>query len=90
MASDPNGFIRINALQLGLQRSPLFVAEAVTLQDARRLNPGQVEPSGSIRFRLKARFGAQVPLLDQQQLQALGATGMAHRLSVVQQLGVLP
>ena len=90
VASDPNGFIRINALQLGLQRSPLFVADAVALQDARRLNPGQAEPSGSIRFRLKARFGDQVPLLNEQQLQALGAAGMAHRLRVVQKLRVLP
>jgi type IV pilus assembly protein PilN len=90
VASDPNGFIRINALQLGLQRSPLFLADAVALQDARRLNPGQAEPSGSIRFRLKARFGKQVPLLDEQQLQALGAAGMAHRLRVVQKLRVLP
>ena len=51
---------------------------------------GQAEPSSSIRFRLEAQFGSRIPLLDGAQLQALQAQGMAYRLAVIEQLGVLP
>ena len=49
-----------------------------------------VLPSSSIRFRLEAQFGSRIPLLDGAQLQALQAQGMAYRLAVIEQLGVLP
>jgi len=89
-ASDPNGFVRINGLQLGLQQSPLFVPSSIQVQEAKRRDAGQTEPSSSIRFRLEAQFGEKVPLLDGAQLQALQAQGMAYRLGVIEQLGVLP
>lgn len=90
VAADPNGFIRINALQLGLQRSPLFVPTSVQLRKAERQRAGSDNVAGTIRFDLEARFRDTVPLLAASQLQQLGAAGMAHRLEVVQQLGVLP
>ncbi len=89
-ATDPNGFVRINGLQLGLQQSPLFVPSSIQVQEAKRRDAGQAEPSSSIRFRLEAQFGSKVPLLDGAQLQALQAQGMAYRLAVIEQLGVLP
>ena len=89
-ATDPNGFVRINGLQLGLQQSPLFVPSSIQVQEAKRRDAGQAEPSSSIRFRLEAQFGSRIPLLDGAQLQALQAQGMAYRLAVIEQLGVLP
>ena len=89
-ASDPDGFVRINGLQLGLQQSPLFVPSSVQVQEAKRRDAGQAVPSSSIRFRLEAQFGDKVPLLDGPQLQQLQAQGMAYRLAVIEQLGVLP
>ena len=90
VAADPDGFIRINALQLGLQRSPLLLPGSVQLRKAERQSAGNDTPASTIRFDLEARFRDTVPLLDAEQLQQLGAAGMAHRLEVVQNLGVLP
>lgn len=90
LAADPDGFIRINALQLGLQRSPLLLPGSVQLRKAERQSAGNDNPASTIRFDLEARFRDTVPLLDAEQLQQLGAAGMAHRLEVVQNLGVLP
>ena len=90
LATDPDGFIRINALQLGLQRSPLLLPGSVQLRKAERQSAGNDNPASTIRFDLEARFRDTVPLLDAEQLQQLGAAGMAHRLEVVQNLGVLP
>lgn len=90
VAADPDGFIRINALQLGLQRSPLLLPGSVQLRKAERQSAGNDNPASTIRFDLEARFRDTVPLLDAEQLQQLGAAGMAHRLEVVQNLGVLP
>ena len=90
VAADPDGFIRINALQLGLQRSPLLLPSSVQLRKAERQSAGNDNPASTIRFDLEARFRDTVPLLDAEKLQQLGAAGMAHRLEVVQSLGVLP
>ena len=35
-ATDPNGFVRINGLQLGLQQSLLFVPSSIQVQEAKR------------------------------------------------------
>ena len=90
VAADPDGFIRINALQLGLQRSPLLLPGSVQLRKAERQSAANDNSASTIRFDLEARFRDTVPLLDAEQLQQLGAAGMAHRLEVVQNLGVLP
>ena len=58
-ATGPNGFVRINGLQLGLQQSPLFVPSSVQVQEAKRRDAGQAEPSSSIRFRLKRSSAAR-------------------------------
>lgn len=89
-AFDPNGFVRINGLQLGLQQSPLFVPSSIELLQAERQGAQEGSPSSIIEFELNAQFGEKVPLLDRAQLQALQAQGMAYRLSVMEQLGVLP
>ena len=39
-ATDPNGFVRINGLQLGLQQSPLFVPSSIQVQEAKRRDAG--------------------------------------------------
>ena len=64
LAADPDGFIRINALQLGLQRSPLLLPGSVQLRKAERQSAGNDNPASTIRFDLEARFRNTVPLLD--------------------------
>jgi Tfp pilus assembly protein PilN len=84
ISRDPNGFIRLNGLQLGLQASPLFVASDVVLQQARRK-----DRSAEINFRLNSPFRSSQPLLSTAQLRQLGAEGMVHRREVLQRLGLL-
>jgi type IV pilus assembly protein PilN len=98
-ATDPQAFARINALQLGLQASPLFQPQGVLLVKASR----DEAPSGSgtgtgagvtwrqpVVFELTAAFADRPALLDGHQLRALGADGMAQRLQLLQRAGVLP
>ena len=98
-ATDPQAFARINALQLGLQGSPLFQPEGVQLVKANReegpsgARPGAgAGPSGRqpVVFELTAAFADRPALLDGDQLRALGADGMAKRLLLLQRAGVLP
>ena len=83
-AVDPNGFIRLNGLQLGLQASVLFDPKGVVLQQAQR-----EEQSPVIRFRLAAAFAKGKPPLSDKQLKDLGADGMARRLALLRQGGLL-
>jgi len=83
-AADPNGFIRLNGLQLGLQASLLFDPKGVVLQQAQR-----EEHSPLIRFRLAAAFAKGKQPLSEQQLKDLGAVGMARRLALLRQGGLL-
>ncbi|MEN9878841.1 MAG: hypothetical protein RLZZ158_1880 [Cyanobacteriota bacterium] len=84
IAADPNGFIRLNGLQLGLQASLLFDPKGVVLQQAQR-----EEHSPLIRFRLAAAFAKGKPPLTERQLKDLGAGGMARRLGLLRQGGLV-
>ena len=54
-ATDPNGFVRINGLQLGLQQSPLFVPSSVQVQEAKRRDAGQADPPAAFASAWKGR-----------------------------------
>ncbi|MEB3307503.1 MAG: PilN domain-containing protein [Cyanobacteriota bacterium] len=98
-AADPRAFVRINALQLELQRSPLFDPGKVALVKASReaskadaqgqkgvAGPGAVEP---VTFELTAAFREAGDADDLATLKRLGAEGMALRLQSLQRAGVL-
>jgi type IV pilus assembly protein PilN len=98
-ATDPQAFARINALQLGLQASPLFQPQGVQLVKANREDAPSGAGTGSgagaswrqpVVFELTAAFADRPALLDGDQLRALGADGMAQRLLLLQRAGVLP
>ena len=95
-ANDPGAFARINALQLQLQGSPLFAASQVSLIQARRDRPKEAKlpaaTAGSepVQFELTAGFSKSGINGDLTYLRALGATGMAQRLQMLQRQGVLP
>ena len=90
---DPQAFARVNALQLKLQGSSLFQSEGVQLIRASRDGASGTTPAGSLQpvaFELTALFASPPSRLDASQLRALGANGMAQRLVMLQQAGVLP
>ena len=95
-AADPLAFARINALQIALGRSPLLLANSVTLRkasrgDAKKPVPGtSVVPAGQVAFELTAQFRPVLPAAAELQLlNELGATGMAARLQMLQAQGLL-
>ncbi len=95
LASDPGAFARINALQLDLQRSPLFDPKKVVLVKANREEPkNQPQPGAPagiapVLFEMTVGFLSQAGGSDRATLRALGATGMANRLQKLQQAGVI-
>lgn len=95
LASDPGAFARINALQLDLQRSPLFDPRKVVLVKANREEPkNQSQPGAPVTvapvlFEMTVGFRPQAGSGDQATLRALGAGGMATRLQKLQRAGVL-
>lgn len=95
LAADPGAFARINALQLGLQRSPLLDPARVTLIKAGRETtkaqppPGAAAMAGPVVFELTARFRPAAGAADLATLRLLGAEGMAARLQTLQRAGLL-
>ena len=98
LASDPGAFARINALQLDLQRSPLFAPQKVTLIKANRFDSKNEEEAKRkiamfgmlpVEFEMLAAFRARQSAQDLTTLRALGAEGMAQRLQMLQREGVL-
>ena len=82
-ATDPQGFARINALQIELGRSPLLDPTGVRLIKAARAE--------GVGFELTAPFRPPLPPpAELQLLRELGATGMALRLQQLQAEGLLP
>ena len=82
-ATDPQGFARINALQIELGRSPLLDPTGVRLIKAARAE--------AVGFELTAPFRPPLPpQAELQLLRELGATGMAVRLQQLQAEGLLP
>lgn len=95
LSSDPGAFARINALQLDLQRSPLFDPKRVQLIKANREEPKNQPQQGApvvvvpVQFELTAGFRPQGGSSDLATLRALGADGMATRLQNLQRAGVV-
>jgi type IV pilus assembly protein PilN len=95
LASDPGAFARINALQLNLQRSPLFDPKKVVLVKANREEPknqpqpGDVAPIPPVLFELTVGFRPLSGGGDLATLRLLGADGMATRLQKLQREGLL-
>jgi len=81
-AVDPASFIRINALQLALQRSPFFQGQA-RLQRATR----QQE---AVSFDLTADFSPSQSPEVVAQLAPLGAVGLADRFERLKAEGLMP
>jgi type IV pilus assembly protein PilN len=94
VASDPEAFRRVNALQLLLKQSPMFVAKSVrVLKLAREQEAGGTAAKGAVPpvgWELAAEFAQLSPAAQRSLLQRLGADGMARRLQVLARAGVLP
>lgn len=86
VATDPQAFRRVNALSLLLAESPLFAAKGVKVV---KLSRDPAQAGAPVEWDLTAAFATvpvqqQVPLLEQ-----LGAEGLAQRLQILEQAGVL-
>lgn len=93
-ASDPEAFVRINALQLDLKRSPLLdAAEGVTLLKASRDRSGPNEKGAApaVAFELRFAFREAIPPASEKLiLEQLGAEGLSRRFALLQKENLLP
>jgi type IV pilus assembly protein PilN len=94
VANDPQAFVRINALQLDLKRSPLVdSAKGVTLLKASRdrSNANSTLPAPAVAFELRFSFREGLPPASEKLiLEQLGAEGLSSRLALLQKEGLLP
>ncbi|MFO8238710.1 MAG: PilN domain-containing protein [Prochlorococcaceae cyanobacterium] len=94
-ARDPRAFERINALQLDLQRSPLVDPNRVQLVKGSRplqagRSGGQPSSTDTVEFELSAGFRPSIPpAAEKAILEELGSDGLARRLALLEQEGVL-
>jgi type IV pilus assembly protein PilN len=99
-ARDPRAFERINALQLDLKRSPLVDPNRVRLlKGARPLEAARsggqaaatnVATIDTVEFELSAGFRPSIPpAAEKAILEELGSDGLARRLALLEQEGVL-
>jgi type IV pilus assembly protein PilN len=94
-ARDPQAFERINALQLDLKRSPLVDPNQVRLvKGTRQLQTarsgGQASSANVVDFELVLGFRPDIPpAAEKAILEELGSDGLARRLSLLEQEGVL-
>lgn len=93
-ATDPQAFVRINALQLDLKRSPLLdAAQGVTLLKASRDRSGSDKDavSPAVAFELRFAFREAIPPASEKLiLEQLGAQGLSRRLELLQEENLLP
>ncbi|MCP9928320.1 PilN domain-containing protein [Cyanobium sp. CH-040] len=95
VARDPQAFERINALQLDLRRSPLVDPNAVRLVKGSRQAPAsgsgtQVSAADAVDFELQVGFRPAIPpAAEKVILEELGSDGLARRLALLQQEGLL-
>ncbi len=89
LANDPQAFRRVNGLSLLLARSPLIEPASVKVI---KLTRGQAtgEVAGPVTWDLSASFIAIPPADQAAVLERLGALGMARRVQILEQAGVLP
>lgn len=93
-AAMPAGFVRINGLQLAMEKS-LFFKKSVQLKKAQQeqIKSKDNEEQAVVNFELIADFDntkPQKPYLLLQQLKPLGSLGMAARVEAIRQMGLLP
>jgi type IV pilus assembly protein PilN len=97
VARDPQAFERINALQLDLKQSALIDPNQVRLvkgsrqlQDASSGSRSNDSSPDAVDFELRADFRPPIaPAAEKVILQELGSDGLARRLDLLQQEGVL-
>ncbi|MEX1316503.1 MAG: PilN domain-containing protein [Synechococcaceae cyanobacterium] len=95
VARDPQAFERINALQLDLRRSPLIDPNQVRLVKGSRQLPtsgsgAQTAATDTVDFELQADFRPAIaPAAEKVILEELGSDGLARRLALLQQEGLL-
>ena len=85
-AEQPNGLRLVNALMLRLSSSGFFSPRRVELSNANV--PGQAEKT-QLQFSLRAGFAANASLATRTSLTRLGAEGMARRMEILVQEGLL-
>lgn len=97
LASDPQPFARINALQLDLRRSPLIDPQGVRLNKAGREEEARNQPANQpsapqpVAFELGVDLRPPLaPAAERLILEQLGASGMVRRLTLLQREGLLP
>jgi type IV pilus assembly protein PilN len=103
LAIDPYALVRINALQLQLQNSPLFEAEGVRLVRVERQPPAAAAtekagpavsrapaPPGLVAFEIGASFANPSGSEQLALLNRLGSSGMVQRFQLLRQEGLLP
>ncbi|MEI6830422.1 MAG: PilN domain-containing protein [Synechococcaceae cyanobacterium ELA445] len=96
VAADPQAFRRINALQLQIAGSPLFVPTGVAVVKVSRDTSKAAPPTPgavvqpSVTFELTAKFAQAAKAASLDELKRLGAEGMAQRLLALRREGVLP
>ncbi|SBO43760.1 PilN domain-containing protein [Cyanobium sp. NIES-981] len=93
-ANDPQAFVRINALQLDLKRSPLLDAgKGVTLLKASRDRSDATKDlaAPAVNFELRFSFRDGLPPASEKLiLEQLGAEGLTRRMALLQKEGLLP
>jgi type IV pilus assembly protein PilN len=102
-AFDPDALVRINALLLQLQGSPLFAREGVRLTKVERqpaaaaetTKPGDAKPAppaapGPVGFEIAAAFASPDPSSQLNILRRLGSEGMARRIQLLRQQELMP
>lgn len=97
-STDPLAFARINALQLELDRSPLFKGGAVNIKKVQRepAKSGSIAPDAPppgpepVAFEISGPFDKLAASRQLEVLRGLGADGMARRLELLQKEGLLP
>ena len=85
-AQQPNGLRLVNALLLRLSASGFFVPESVKLSQADVAGSADLE---TLRFSLSAGFTTDATLVMRPSLPRLGAQGMARRMAVLVQEGLV-
>ena len=85
-AQQPNGLRLVNALLLRLSASGFFAPESVKLSQADVAGSADLE---TLRFSLSASFATDATLVMRSSLPRLGAQGMARRMAVLVQEGLV-
>ena len=95
LSRDPQAFVRINALQLQLKRSPLLDPNSITLVKASReaavaSTPQAQSVVAPVNFEIQVNFRPAItPLAEKQILTQLGSDGLVRRLDLLQKEGLL-